>query len=139
MPVRGQTHIFPRSSGECWEEVRLINKMGVTWLPAMVILDDTLLIKLPCQGNRISQQGVRENIVMRKFLVLDTEDIENHTEILLNGSFLSNNISSKQMGYILDMSHFKLLKQSVTDHQKGQTRKRDLNAQRHKSKHLRIN
>lgn len=44
VPVRGQTCIFPRSSGECWEEVVLINKMGVTRLPVMVILDDTLLI-----------------------------------------------------------------------------------------------
>lgn len=55
MPVRGKTRICPRSPGECWEEVLLINKMGVTWLSAMVILDVTLLIKLPCQGNRISK------------------------------------------------------------------------------------
>lgn len=54
----------------------------------IAVLDDTLQIKLPYEGNRISEQG--QGIAMKQFLsVLDTEDRENHSEILLNGSFSS--------------------------------------------------
>lgn len=65
---------------------------------------------------------MRENIVMRQFFsVLDTEDRENHSEILLNGSFfLSNIVRSTQKGPISAMSHFKLLETSVTDRQRRQ-------------------
>lgn len=41
-------------------------------------------------GHFWAGQGVRENISMKQFFsVLDTEDRENHSEILLNGSFSS--------------------------------------------------
>lgn len=54
----------------------------------VVILDDTLQIKLPCESNRISVPG--QGIAMKQFLsILDTEDRENHSEILSNGSFSS--------------------------------------------------
>lgn len=52
-----------------------MNKMGVTWQYVIVIADDKNSLVT------VAGQGVRENIVM------DTEDRENHSEILLNGSF----------------------------------------------------
>lgn len=39
------------------EEIHLINQKGVAWMYVIVILDDSLLIKLPREGNWISEEG----------------------------------------------------------------------------------